>query len=217
MAGLDKVAAFRALSQRGKALLNQGATIHRFKSGNVIIDKGQDVSGAYFVLEGRLRVFTYTPSGKEATLYLIEPGETCILALNSLFNRLLYPAWVQTEKATTVAVVPGPVYRGLFESEPSVQGLTVEALSTLVFRLMAELEQVHSQTLDQRLASFLLVHAQEGGAVHKTQQEIAGHIGTTREVVARLLGRMVKQGWIETGRGSVRILKTPALAALVKG
>ncbi|MFA6019914.1 MAG: Crp/Fnr family transcriptional regulator [Rhodospirillales bacterium] len=217
MAGLDKVAAFRALSQRGKALLNQGATTHRFKGGNVIIDKGQDVSGAYFVLEGRLRVFTYTPSGKEATLYLIEPGETCILALNSLFNRLLYPAWVQTEKATTVAVVPGPVYRGLFESEPSVQGLTVEALSTLVFRLMAELEQVHSQTLDQRLASFLLVHAQEGGAVHKTQQEIAGHIGTTREVVARLLGRMVKQGWIETGRGSVRILKTPALAALVKG
>ncbi|CAA6605393.1 cAMP-binding protein-catabolite gene activator and regulatory subunit of cAMP-dependent protein kinase [Rhodospirillaceae bacterium LM-1] len=216
MAGLDKVAAFRALSERGKALLNQGVTTHRFKGGNVIIDKGQDVSGAYFVLEGRLRVFTYTPAGREATLYLIEPGETCILALNSLFNRLLYPAWVQTEKATTVAVVPGPVYRGLFESEPSVQGLTVEALSTLVFRLMAELEQVHSHRLDQRLASFLLVHAQEGGTLQRTQQEIAGHIGTTREMVARLLGRMAKQGWIETSRGAVRIVKRTALAAIIK-
>ncbi|MBF0268370.1 MAG: Crp/Fnr family transcriptional regulator [Alphaproteobacteria bacterium] len=216
MAGLDKVAAFRALSEKGKALLKQGAATHRFKGGNVIIDKGQNVSGAYFVLEGRLRVFTYTPAGREATLYLIEPGETCILALNSLFNRLLYPAWVQTERATTVAVVPGPVYRSLFESEPSVQGLTVEALSTLVFRLMGELEQVHSHTLDQRLASFLLLHASAECAVGMTQQEIAGHIGTTREVVARLLGRMAKQGWIETKRGNVRILKAPALAALIK-
>ncbi len=216
MAGLDKVAAFRALSPQGKGLLNQGATTHRFKGGNVIIDKGQNVSGAYFVLEGRLRVFTYTPAGREATLYLIEPGETCILALNSLFNRLLYPAWVQTERATTVAVVPGPVYRSLFESEPSVQGLTVEALSTLVFRLMGELEQVHSHTLDQRLASFLLLHASAECTVGMTQQEIAGHISTTREVVARLLGRMAKQGWIETKRGNVRILKAPALAALIK-
>ncbi len=217
MAGWGKVAAFQALSAPGKEMLTKGLSTHQFKGGLTIIDKGQDVSGAYFVLEGCLRVFTYAPNGKEATLYLIEPGETCILALNSLFNKLLYPAWVQTGKATTVAVVPGPLYRNLFERERSVQDLTVHALSTLVFRLMAELEQIHSTTLDQRLASFLLVHASNENTVRKTQQEIAGHIGTTREVVARLIGKMVKQGWIESGRGAVRILKAPALSKLIKG
>ena len=216
MARWDKVAAFREMTPEGKSQLDKGISTHKFKGGLTIIDKGQDVSGAYFVLEGALRVFTYTPQGREATLYQIEPGETCILALNSLFNRLLYPAWVQTDKATSVAVVPGPLYRSLFERERSVQDLTVRALSTLVFRLMAELEQIHAHSLEQRLASFLLTHAQEGGVVTNTQQEIAGHIGTTREVVARLLGKMAKQGWIETGRGSVKIHKTGSLANLIK-
>jgi CRP/FNR family transcriptional regulator len=216
MAQWEKVAAFRDMSEAGKRLLNQGLATHRIKGGQTIIDKGQDVSGAYFVLEGCLRVFTYTPQGREATLYLIEPGETCILALNSLFNRLLYPAWVQTERATTVAVVPGPLYRELFAHEPKVQDLTVHALSTLVFRLMAELEQIHAHSLEQRLASFLLTHANEGGIVCKTQQEIAGHMGTTREVVARLLGKMTRLRWLETGRGAVRILNRPALAGLIK-
>ncbi|MBI5163688.1 MAG: Crp/Fnr family transcriptional regulator [Magnetospirillum sp.] len=216
MAGLEGVAALANLSAAGRALLDAGLVTHRFPGGKTIIEKGQRTSGAYFVVEGRLRVFTFAPGGKEATLYLIAPGETCILALNSLFNDLLYPAWVQTEAATTVAVVPGRLYRTLFETERPVQDLTVRALSTLVFRLMAELDEVHSCRLDQRLAGFLLVHASAEGVVRRTQQEIAGHIGTSREVVARLIGRMAARGWIASARGLVTILRPEPLAALIR-
>lgn len=216
MAGLEGVAALANLSAAGRALLDAGLVTHRFPGGKTIIEKGQRTSGAYFVVEGRLRVFTFAPNGKEATLYLIAPGETCILALNSLFNDLLYPAWVQTEAATTVAVVPGRLYRTLFETERPVQDLTVRALSTLVFRLMAELDEVHSCRLDQRLAGFLLVHASAEGVVRRTQQEIAGHIGTSREVVARLIGRMAARGWIASARGLVTILRPEPLAALIR-
>jgi len=211
---LGRVAVFRELSADGRKLLERGVATHRFAAGKTIIEKGQDVSGAYFVVEGRLRVYSLLPGGKEVTVYMIEPGETCVLALNSLFNDLLYPAWVQTDRATTVAVVPGRTYRALFEREKPIQDLTVRTLSTLVFRLMAELDQVHSRTLEQRLAGFLLVHASGQGVVRQTQQEIAGHIGTTREMVARLTSRMAKRGWIATGRGAVTILNRPALAAL---
>ncbi len=212
--GIEQLDAFRDLSEKGRALLMHGATAHNFISGKLIIEKGQDVSGAYFVLQGRLRVFTYSAAGKEATLYFLDPGETCILALNALFNNLAYPAWVDAEEDTVVGVVPGPVYRALFESEKAVQGLTVRTLSTLVFRLMGELESVHSLTLDQRLAAYLLTNASDGGVLQKTQAEIAGHIGTSREVVARLLSRFAARGWIGTGRGEVRILDVGGLATL---
>lgn len=206
---------FGSLSPTGRERLAQGFTRHSFSKGSTVVEKGQVVSGAYFVLEGQLRVFTLTPTGKEATLYLISPGEVCVLALNSLFNNLLYPAWVQAEVASTVGVVPGPTYRALFERERPIQDLTVHALSTIVFRLMAELEQIHSCKLDQRLASFLLVHASNEGVLHKTQQEIAAHIGTTREVVARLMGEFSARGLVETRRGRVTILRPSGLAALV--
>jgi len=214
---ITRLAAFRDLSELGRKHLKQGAAIHRFPAGRTIVERGQDVSGAYFVLDGRLRVFTLMPSGKEATLYAIEPGGTCVLALNSLFNDLRYPAWVQAEVPTIVAVVPGRVYRALFESERCVQDLTVCTLSTLVFRLMAELDEVHSCTLEQRLAGFLLTRASSRGVVKLTQVEIAGQLGTTREVVARLMSRLAARGWIETGRGAVTILRHVGLAEVAQG
>lgn len=212
--GLDP---FRTVSPDSQRLLERGVQRHSFSAGRTIIEKGQDVSGAYFVLGGRLRVYSLLPGGKEATLYLIEPGETCVLALNSLFNDLLYPAWVATDLASTVAVIPGRVYRTLFATEPAIQDLTVRTLSTLVFRLMAELDTVHACTLEQRLAGLLLVRASGRGVVRLTQQEIASHMGTTREVVARLTSRMAARGWIATGRGQISLMDRHALAETARG
>lgn len=202
------------MSADGRALFEKRLVRRTFKPGRTLISKGDAVSGAYFVLDGRLRVFVNGPTGKESTLYLIEPGETCVLALNSLFNDVLYPAWVEPDCATTVGVLPGPVYRTLFAREAAVQDLTVRALSTVVFRLMEELEQRHGQKLDQRLASFLLLRAGSDATVHMTQQDIAGHIGTTREVVARLLGGFAERGLVTTRRGQVRVRDAAALADL---
>lgn len=202
------------MSAEGRKLLEARLVRKLLPSASAVIHKGDRVSGAYFVLSGRLRVFTHTPTGKQATLYLIEPGETCVLALNSLFGDLRYPAWVEAECQTEVGILPGAVYRTLFAREPAVQNITVKALSTAMFRLMTELEQTHAQRLDQRLAGYLVMRASTEGHVRKTQQEIAAHIGTTREVVARLLGQFAKQGLVATRRGQVTLLNVKALAEL---
>jgi len=212
MAGADVANVFLNLSAGGRNLFEAGVLRKAFKGPAQIIHKGQHVSGAFLVTEGQLRVFTYTPQGSEATLYFIRPGETCVLALNCLFNDLLYPAWVETEAETRVEIIPGPLYRRLFETERAVQDLTVKALSTLVFRLMDELEQIHSCNLDQRLANFLLNNASEAGVLQMTQQELAGHLGTTREVIARLMRGFVAEGWVVTRRGAVSITDALKLA-----
>lgn len=202
------------LSAQGQQTFDESLKRHQFPTGRVLLEKGDNVSGVYFVLQGQLRVYTYSAMGKEATLYMINPGETCVLALNSMFNHILYPAWVETEAETVLGVLPGDVYRSLFKHETGIQDLTVKALSTAVFRLMDELVQVHGQRLDQRLAGFLLTRASADGVVLKTQQQIAAHIGTTREVVAKHLAEFSKQGWVLTQRGQVKLCDTKALAAL---
>jgi CRP/FNR family transcriptional regulator len=212
---LERLEPFSRIGARGKALLAHSVVRRRLPVTAMILRKGQAVSGAYFVLTGRLRVFTVAPNGTEATLYVIDPGETCVLALNCLFNDLLYPAWVQAETATTVVLIPGSVYRTLFESEPVIQNLTLHALSTLVYRLMAELEQVHFSNHAQRLAQFVLLRAGSDGSLRMTQQQVARHLGTTREVVARLLQGFVARGLVRTGRGSIVIRDLGALRRVV--
>lgn len=206
------VADILGLSAAGRDLLARGLLTQRIARAATVIHKGQQVSGAYLVTRGQLRVYAYTPQGNEATLYLIRPGETCVLALNCLFNDLRYPAWVDAEAGSEVAVIPGALYRRLFESEDGVRDLTVKTLSTLVFRLMDELEQVHACKLDQRLAGFLLGNAAGDGRLRMTQQAIAGHLGTTREVVARLLRGFVADGLVTTQRGGVTLTDAQRLA-----
>ncbi len=202
------------LSEFGKEMLQADVSYASFDDTAEIIHKGQAVSGAYLVLSGQLRVYTYTPQGKAATLYFISPGETCVLALNCLFNQLRYPAWVESSPDTNVAIISGALYRKLFTTEQSIQDMTVKALSTVVFRLMSELEQIHACNLNQRLASFLLSHASTQGEIHMTQQILAEHLGTTREVIARLMQQLTNRGLVSTRRGTVSINNETGLAAI---
>lgn len=199
------------LSEEGRSLFQKRLVRKSFRRGDALIDKGDSVSGAYFVLDGALRVFTLGANGKQATLYRIEPGETCVLALNSLFNDVLYPAWVEADQDTTIGILPGDVYRTLFSREGPIQDITVRALSSAVFGLMTQLENRHGQTLEQRLAGYLTLRADAQGVLRITQQGIAAEIGTSREVVARLLGQFADAGWVKTGRGQVQVLNVAAL------
>jgi CRP/FNR family transcriptional regulator len=52
-------------------------------------------------------------------------------------------------------------------------------------------------------------HSQE--LVTISQEELAQHIGTTRQTVASVLGRWRRRGWIITGRGKIMLVDRPAL------
>jgi CRP/FNR family transcriptional regulator len=215
-ANITDVRPFRDLSETNMSLLLRGLRYAHYTKTAPVLQKGQRVSGAYVVVSGQLRVFTLSPDGNEATLYLINPGETCVLALNCIFNDLLYPAWVEAGATTKVAVIPGAEFRILFESEPAIRNMTVQAFSTIVFRLMAELEAIHSCKLEQRLTNFLLLHASADGKVRMTQQEIASHLGTTREVIARILGQLASEGHIQTSRSQIALNDPAKLAEAVR-
>jgi CRP/FNR family transcriptional regulator len=205
---LESFTVFHHLSDQGKALLKGGLHLKDYLRKTTIVEKGQAVSGAYFVAKGKLRVFTITPDGNEATLYFIKPDEFCVFTLNCIFNNLLYPAWVQAETETRIAVIPSQLYRSLFQREAVIQDITVRAFATIVLRLTQELELIHTYKLDKRLANFLLLSASADYSLLMTQSEIAAHLGTTREVIARTLRRFVMADYIETRRGRI-IIKQP--------
>lgn len=206
---------FGDLSDDGKTMLKRGLHSKSYTNKTTIVEKGQAVSGAFVVAKGKLRVFTITPDGNEATLYFIKPGEFCVFTLNCIFNNLLYPAWVQTESETLIGVIPSELYRSLFQREAVIQDITVRAFSTIVLRLMTELELIHSYKLEERLANFLLLSASSDRALLMTQSEIAAHLGTTREVVARALRHFVMSDYVETSRGKIIIKEPTKFARLI--
>jgi CRP/FNR family transcriptional regulator len=79
---------------------------------------------------------------------------------------------------------------------------------------MEELEEIHSLNLNARLAKFILMRGAIDGQLHMTQSELAAHLGTTREVIAKLLRKMVAEKSIKTLRGSIVIEKMDVLAKM---
>ena len=204
------------LAPEGRALLDGSVRRVSCTGGTQLVARGDLVAGAYLVEKGALRVYYVSAEGREGTLYWVEPGQSCILALNCMFSRLAYPAWVESEGDTEVAIVPGDVYRRLFATESAVQSFTFEVLSGRLFELMALIEETASQGLEARLAAFLLRRAKGAAEVLLTQDQIARHLATSREVVSRLLRSLVARRLVATAAGRITLLDPPALARLAE-
>jgi CRP/FNR family transcriptional regulator len=205
------------LRARGRSRL-RGATRHVTLPPRArVIERGDEVAGVYLVEAGALRVYYVSAEGREGTLYWVDPGQSCILALNCLFARLPYPAWVETDRdQTEVAIVSGDVYRDLYLSEPALQRFTFATLSTRLFELMTLLQETASFGLEQRVAAFLLRRSGSSMVVETTHEQVAHHLGSSREVVSRVLRNLARSGAIKLSPGSVSIVDAGKLRSAVE-
>jgi CRP/FNR family transcriptional regulator, anaerobic regulatory protein len=184
----------------------------RVKPDQHLLRRGDAADGAYLVVSGSLRVYYITAQGREATLYHVEPGGTCILALTATFNEEPYPAWVEAGAEGAVFVrVPSDVFRRLFDGEPVFRDFLFSVLSGRVFELMRALEETGSTQIEQRVARYLVRRIDAKGTVHASQVGIASELGTAREVVFRALRSLATRGLLETGRARIKILDLPQL------
>ncbi len=63
MTELENFAPFRNLTDGGKEMLRRGLVSKNCPPAAMVLHKGQRISGAYFVLRGRLRVLSLAPNG----------------------------------------------------------------------------------------------------------------------------------------------------------
>lgn len=203
---------FLSTSPNNIKQLNHSAKGVFFKEGDKVINRGEQVGGIYLVVSGCLRVYTVDTNGNEGTLYDIKSGESCMLATNCVFSRLLYPAWVSASSPLTkVLVIPSSLFRKIYASEKSVQEFVFSMQSQRIFNLMSILEEALSYSVEQRIASYLIRKSNLNGEVKTSHQKIALEIGSAREVVSRTLKKLETQKVLVLSRGLIRIDNKKAL------
>lgn len=205
---------FARLTASGRDTLAAFVATH-VAPGNQLMQRGDRAGGAYLVIGGSLRVYYITAEGREATLYHVEPGSACILALASAFNEEPYPAWVEAGPGGGAFVrIPRDAFRRVLDAEPALRDYVFGVLSGRIFELMRTLEEAGSALIEQRVARYLIRRAGSDGVVRATQVGIASELGTAREVVFRSLRALSTRGLVETGRARVTVLDLPRLRSL---
>jgi CRP/FNR family transcriptional regulator len=94
---------------------------------------------------------------------------------------------------------------------PAFRVFVFNSLSQRMAHLMALVDDVAFRRVDQRLASRLLLHRQSEATTH---QMLADELGTSREVVSRILESFQQSGMIRLGRKRIEILNRVALDRL---
>ena len=184
------------------------ATLARVKKGETICHEGTQCSHLALVLSGSARVFKLGESGREITLYRVGPGESCILTASCIVNHRPFPAVAVCEDEIEAVIIPTSLVIEWFSRFASWRGYLFSLISDRLGDVITIIEEVAFRRVDRRIASYLLarVGAEEAPYIKATHQEIASELGTSREVVSRILKDLEAQTAISVSRGSIHVL-----------
>ena len=207
-------AAFPFLAQSSAEMQAQfwaSAMMVHLSEGQFICLEGNQCTHLALVLSGRARVYKLGESGREITLYRIEPSESCILTASCILSNITFPAFAVAESDIEAVLIPSALLQQWMGQYEAWRNYVFQLLSERLGAIIAVIEEVAFRRVDSRLAEYLL-HLQEttGNLIEKTHQEIAVDLGTSREVVSRILKDFEREGALTLARGHLTIAQ-PAL------
>jgi CRP/FNR family cyclic AMP-dependent transcriptional regulator len=178
--------------------------------GQIVALEGEPCQAVYFPVRGLLRARRSSADGREQVLSYSGLG-SCFNLVSALDGR----GNVATIEAVTEVALYDVSCRDLkrLMAEHQEMALAVsQYFAGEVRRLSDMVESLALHTVRARLARFLLDSAEGRVAPRRwTQEEIAAHIGTVREMVGRSLRHFLVHGWVRRERGRVVIVDRPSL------
>lgn len=184
--------------------LFEHAALVQIPAHQFICLEGNKCTGIPLVLEGRARVYKLSESGREITLYRVEPGDSCILTASCIMSNIEFPAFVATETDVEAIVVPPAVLHRWVNQYEVWSEFLWTMLATRFAEVISLVEEVAFQRVDRRTADYLVHAADPDGIIKKTHQDIAADIGTSREVISRILKEFEHSGLVTLSRGEIR-------------
>lgn len=190
-----------------QAVLSRAAQPRSVKKGTVLHNGTMDCLGLLLLRSGQLRAYILSEDGREITLYRLFAGDICLFSASCMMPNIHFEIIIETEKDTGFWLIPPGVYKRLMEESAPVANYTNEIMSSRFSDVIWLMEQVMWKSFDTRLAAFLLAEsAIDGTPVLKlTHEKIAGHLGTAREVVTRMLHYFQSEGMVRLTRGTIEI------------
>lgn len=213
---LGKISIFANLSLKAsKELLAVAHPVEKLVGEMIFFEKDCHTP-VYFVIKGGVRIFRAGSDGKEQNLAVINEGEAFNLP-TAFFLTGMAPASAAAVCSSRLLSIKQDDFRKVVSSNPEI---ALAVLSDLSLKLEKLTDLVHDLSLRDvrgRLAKFLLQqHINPDLSMRWTHERIASQIGTSREVVSRLLKIFTKEGLVEIDRSHILVKNTQAIKKLAE-
>ncbi|MEU0005620.1 Crp/Fnr family transcriptional regulator [Streptomyces sp. NPDC006314] len=202
------------------ALLATGREL-TFDARAALLHQDEPSSHVLIIVAGWVKVTAASPSGYEALLSLVGPGD--LVGEEATLTGRPRAATVTALEQVRAVAVQGSRFTDFLQGHPRVSrallGLTADRLRHADRRRV----EFASMSVRERLAVLLLDLARTHGrrseagievAVPLTKQELAGAVGASREMTQRLLKELRDREIVSTGRRTMVILRLDLLLAM---
>lgn len=190
-------------------LLSSNAFYKKIEKTSHIYFEGDSCSYFAFVISGTVRVYKLGESGREITLYRLTQGESCILTASCVLSAKSFPAFSLAETDIEVLLVPSGLFKDWVIKYDFWREYVFDLLTKRLASVISIIDEVAFKRVDKRIIEFLL--KQNSDRINITHNEIASEIGTSREVISRILKDLENEELISLSRGTIKLIDLDAL------
>lgn len=210
------------LDKNSQDVIKDSLIVKRFDNEYTLIHEGASCLGFSLILKGTIRVYKLSDKGREATLYKLNPGDTCYLSMSCIISEKSYPAFAEILESATIVFIPSSIFKEFVYNTLDFQKYIFKNLYNKFNDVLDVLEEIAFERIDVRVAKYLLSTSQKTNNskfIYLTQEKIAQELGTSREVVSRMLTDFKNKEIITSQRGKITILdfeKLNSISNLIK-
>ncbi|UEG51872.1 Crp/Fnr family transcriptional regulator [Mucilaginibacter daejeonensis] len=196
--------------QFGPALqsaLEENSHRKQLPAGTVLMSSNSYVRSLPVLLSGSMRVMRQDEDGREILLYYIKPGESCIMSFLAGIHEDTSKVRLEVEEDADVLMLPITKASEWVKSYPEWADFIFKLYHQRFEELLTVINEVAFQKLDDRIVELLKKKAAvfNSHEFQITHQQLAEELGTTREVVSRLLKQMEKKEMISLSRNKITL------------
>ncbi len=188
-----------------------------YQKQEVIFWEGEAGMGFFIILSGKVKVFKFSPAGKEQILHIFGSGEN--FAEVPAFDGKCYPASAEALTTTELLFFPRKAFLELLEKQPTI-AINMLAIFARYLRRFAQLiEDLSLKEVPGRLAVYLLELSDRSPnpsvvKLDLTKAQLSALLGTVPETLSRVFAKLSEQGLISLNGTSVKLLNLQALKVL---
>ena len=210
MTDLSHISIFEGLPEAELSALQELCITRTYPKNTVIINEGDQANAMFICTSGKVTVYVSDENGKEFVLNSMGPGE--YFGELSLLDDETRSASVITTDKSTFSILYKDDFSKVVLNHPDIALVLLRNLASRIRKLTENVKTLALQDVYGRIRKTLLDLSTEkdGDTVIEeklTQQDIANRIGSSREMVARILKDLATGGYIEIERKQFRILK----------
>lgn len=211
MQGLREIPLFGELTEEEMGFIAQNAIVKHFPRHAIIINEGDQTDSLYVIIDGQVRIFLDDENGREVTLNSQGPGE--FLGELSLLDDAPRSASVMASQPCQFVIITKPSFEQCLVEHPAIAFKLLKSLARRIRQLSDDIKDLALLDVHGRVARVLEKSAvQTNGklVVQKlTHQEIANRVGSSREMVSRVMKDLVKKGFITHRDNEIIIRRAP--------